>query len=282
MVLLHVQKGNNADHVFLYETKTDAVVQDVARELATIHNLRLRVQRLAFNVRQLAKYGPMNPEDKRGLSPEEIANGRDDSKVNPSADPTGYRVGDPPSPQLAQVLERTASEAEAAVSAKQAEHNKVLKADAILEAIQNVRGAATIAYPQGLPDYDTVTQGIHDTEDLKGKDASKDVVEPAQVVIWFAGKQWAAEDLLSKYVGKNEKVKIKVKIARVGQGAPQREPGVDEQTRKNMMAFYHKRQQEAKKAEEDDEDSFLNSAWANPKAFHREVSGVADIRFRPM
>jgi len=224
----------------------------------------------------------MNPEDKRGLSPEEIANNRDDSKVNPNADPTGYRIGEPPSPQVAQVLERTASEAEATVSVKQAEQNKVLKTDAILEAIQNIKGAVTIAYPQGLPDYDTVAQGIDDTEDLKGKDASKDVIDPAQAVVWFAGKQWAPEDLLSKYIGKNEKVKIKVKVARAGQGAPQREPSVDEQTRKNMMAFYHKRQQETKKAEEDDEDSFLNSAWANPKAFHREVSRVGDIRFRPM
>ncbi len=64
-----------------------------------------------------------------------------------------------------------------------------------------------------------------------------------------------------------------------GAGAPVREPVVDEQTQKEMMAFAYKRQEEWKKLEEADDDSQHNSAWANSSALKSTLHGLGSIRF---
>lgn len=86
---------------------------------------------------------------------------------------------------------------------------------------------------------------------------------------------------MSKYCGKNDKCTIKAKMENKGSGAPQREPAIDEETRKAMMAKWHKKQEQEKLLEEDDEDAFANSAWANPKAWKNDIAGVGSIKFRP-
>ena len=48
---------------------------------------------------------------------------------------------------------------------------------------------------------------------------------------------------LSKYVGRNDKCMVKVKLTKKGSQAPQREAGVDEETKKKMMAYWHKKQE---------------------------------------
>ncbi|CAN0557273.1 unnamed protein product, partial [Ectocarpus sp. 8 AP-2014] len=48
-------------------------------------------------------------------------------------------------------------------------------------------------------------------------------------------------------VGKNEKTRIMCKLQKPGSGPPGREPGVSEDERKAMMAFYFKRQEELKR-----------------------------------
>lgn len=69
---------------------------------------------------------------------------------------------------------------------------------------------------------------------------------------------------MESYFGKNEKTKMVVKAQKTGAGAPQREPMIDGDTHKRMLAFYHKKQEEAKKLEEaDDGDQYLNSSWAD-------------------
>lgn len=51
---------------------------------------------------------------------------------------------------------------------------------------------------------------------------------------------------LQDYVGKNEKTKIVVKLQKIGQGAPQREPVMSEEERKAMMLHAYRRQEELK------------------------------------
>lgn len=51
---------------------------------------------------------------------------------------------------------------------------------------------------------------------------------------------------LSKFSGNNEKTKITAKLTKKGASAPAREPTVDAETQKNMMAAYQKRQNEMK------------------------------------
>ncbi len=80
--------------------------------------------------------------------------------------------------------------------------------------------------------------------------------------IWWANKELLEDDMLSKYIGKNEKTTIVVKFSKVffyaissyslfiplkkGYGAPPRESSLDTETQKAMMAYYYKKQEEHK------------------------------------
>lgn len=51
-----------------------------------------------------------------------------------------------------------------------------------------------------------------------------------------------------------------MKATKRGGGAPVREPVIDQETHKKMLAFYHKKNEEAKKIDEmDDGDQYMNS-----------------------
>lgn len=63
---------------------------------------------------------------------------------------------------------------------------------------------------------------------------------------------------------------------------PVREPAVDEETQKRMIAFYHKKQQEQKELEENNEDAYLNSQWANPQNLKNQlIGGPSNISWKP-
>ena len=66
MVILHV-KRNDANQ-FLYESNTGVVIEDLIRELIDINNWRLKIDRAAQAVEDLASKGPMKPEALRGLT----------------------------------------------------------------------------------------------------------------------------------------------------------------------------------------------------------------------
>ncbi|KAF4650131.1 hypothetical protein FOL47_001429, partial [Perkinsus chesapeaki] len=93
-----------------------------------------------------------------------------------------------------------------------------------------------------------------------------DVLESSQSSLWWAGKELETGKTLSDYTGKNEKTKIIVKLMASAQGAPVREPRVDEETHKAMLHYYYKKQEEQKALNNDDDDSYLSSEWANPKS----------------
>jgi cilia- and flagella-associated protein 298 len=63
MVKLHLKQGSEE---LFYETKLDASVDAVVRELVTLYNLKMQIARLAEHVRLLAKHGPAKPPDQRG------------------------------------------------------------------------------------------------------------------------------------------------------------------------------------------------------------------------
>jgi len=132
----------------------------------------------------------------------------------------------------------------------------------------------------GLPEYDAVRHNLEGNEDLSGMEDSKHVLDEESCSLWFAGKQLMRDEVMSKYVGKNNKCIIKAKLQPKSVGAPQREPAVDEDTKKKMMAYWHRKQEETKKLNEADEDAYLNSAWADPKGYKNAMNGIANIRIR--
>lgn len=96
--------------------------------------------------------------------------------------------------------------------------------------------------------------------------------------LWVAGKEFQRGQLVSDRLGKNEKTKVIAKLQKKGSGPPGREPVVNEEERKAMMAHYFKRQEELKRLGETDEDDYLNSEWADTKQMKRGLQGLGNIR----
>eukprot|EP00434_Breviolum_minutum_P034595 symbB.v1.2.030625.t1/scaffold3472.1/size76643/6 len=138
-----------------------------------------------------------------------------------------------------------------------------------------MKGAVMIAYPafHRLPVYDPARQELEEREELDGASELQCVLEPAQTNLWWAGKELRTDQTLEQYIGKNEKTKIVAKLTPKASGAPVREPRIDENTHKAMMAHYYRKQEEQKKLQEDEDDSYLDSEWANPKALKSALVG---------
>ena len=272
------------EHQFLYETTVEAGVRDTAAELAAINNLRLKIERLKLEGEELAKYGPAKHPEKQGLDQyqEDFGNGPVEQGPFYNADPTGRRSGNACDPNVSKVLTKTLEEAAAAASKKQVAAKVYLTRKLLAGKVDEIRGAVMICYPMGLPEWDLVRQCLDDTEVLAGTQWANEHLEPETATLWFCGKQMLPDNKLRDHVGKNEKTKVVAKLQKPGGQAPAREPRVDAETQKQMMAFYHKRQEEMKKleAEGDDEDHYTHSTWADPNALKRHFQGVSNIRLR--
>jgi len=277
MVIIDVKKGDKKNE-FLYETTVAVNIGDLIRELVELHNLRLKVLRLASTCTELAKHGPMRPEETRGIS-DEIGK-VSTLDVNAYGTPTnpdehGYRTGCPPPPEVAEVLRRTAEEAQSAVSANLVAQRRTLTRQDAQTHVENMRGAVMIAYPgyHRLPVYDPTRMDLEDQEELDGQSDLQDVLDWPQANLWWAGKELQPDQTLGSYVGKNEKTKIMAKLCSKSSGAPVREARIDEATHKAMLAHYYKKQEEEKKLREDEDDSYLDTRWANPNALKSALVG---------
>merc|ERR1712039_1087589 len=123
---------------------------------------------------------------------------------------------------------------------------------------------------------------LEDKEELDGASELQAVLDDTQTNLWWAGKELQAAQTLEHYVGRNEKTKIVCKLASKSAGAPVREPRIDENTHKAMMAHYYKKQEEQKKLQDDDDFSYLDAEWANPKSLKDAlVGGGRKIIARP-
>jgi hypothetical protein len=125
----------------------------------------------------------------------------------------------------------------------------------------------------GLPEWDTVRLTIEGLQGLDGTAAGNECLDPDTAELWIASRNLERNQVLSDRLGRNEKTKVIAKLQRPGAGAPGREPGVSEEERKAMMAFYFKKQEEMKKLADNEEDAYLNSSWADPKALQRSLRG---------
>jgi len=129
----------------------------------------------------------------------------------------------------------------------------------------------------GLPDWDTVKLALDSLDGLRSTYYGKDILDPQSTSVWVAGKEFQRGKLVSDRLGNNEKTKVIAKLQKSGDGPPCREPIVNEEERKAMMAHYFKRQEELKKLAESEEDDYLNSAWADPKGMKKSLQGLQTI-----
>ncbi|KAJ3121776.1 hypothetical protein HK098_003410 [Nowakowskiella sp. JEL0407] len=296
MVFLHVKRGD--DSLFLHETTASLSVKTLYEDIILLNNGRLRLKRLIEACKDLIEFGPLKPDSEQGYSEEQLdemvknggekktekirkqINGRE-VLINP--DPTGRRCGEAMVEEMATVVQKTLDDAETCISQKNVKLNKPLRLPQLKDCFDNIRGAITIVYPMGLPEWETVREIIENNEDLSGSVASKEILKENETALWWAGKEFLPEKVLSDYIGKNEKTVIILKIAKKGQGPPVKEPPLTEEAQKQLMAYYYRKQEEHKKLEENKDDEYVNSAWANPKSLKAAFSGIngQGITWRP-
>eukprot|EP00955_Chlamydomonas_euryale_P087838 364327-Chlamydomonas_euryale.AAC.7 len=182
------------------------------------------------------------------------------------------------SPDVAKVLLKTLEDGVALTHKDQVARKVCLNEKMLSDAIDNVRGGVMICYPMGLPEWDLVRCCLEDCEDLSETQYAAEEMDPDTAQLWFAGKQMAPEKQLKDYVGRHEKSRVVVKLQKKGSGAPGREPVVDAETQKAMMAFYHKKQEEQKKLAENEDDAYGSAAWASSSSLKAHFSGVQSVR----
>lgn len=289
MVVLQVKRGDQ--NLFLYETTVEECTETVIKDLTSIYNGRLKIERICSEMEELSEHGTLLPPDMMGLTDEQVEELKLKDiwgeKCIPSGgfifnkDPIGRRNGKQPQPNMQEVLKKAIAEARAMVSHKLVAQSQALTLKIVGEAIAILRGSVTIVYPMQLPPHDIIRAEFTNTEDLSGLQASKEVIEPSKAQLWFAGQQiLGGNHKLHEFIGRNDKTKVIVKLNQVGEGPPGREPIVTENIKKQMMAEAFRRQEELKKLDMDEDDSYFDSSWADSRSLKRQVHGMNDIRFR--
>jgi hypothetical protein len=278
MVICVLKRAN--DDEFTYSTVSNVKTENLLDQVISLYNHRQSVLRLAAAVRTLAVHGPLRPEETRGISVAEVAKigGLD---VHAYGMPTNqdenfHRTGVPPVPEISKILVTTADAAEKEMTKKSSPLTMV----DVKDQFDLLRGAVMIAYPafHRLPVYDPAREELEHPMTAPGGV----FLEPKEAALWWAGKELVAGKEFSDFVGKNEKTKVVLKIQFKSAGPPAREPRIDEDTHKQMLAFYHKRQEELKKLKADEDDSYLASAWANPNSLKSAlVNNGRDVSWRP-
>ncbi|CDI81765.1 hypothetical protein, conserved [Eimeria praecox] len=248
MVLLHVKTADQ-QHQFLFETKTSETIKDITFAVTTLHLVRLKALRVADAAEALATYGPLRPEETRGLTEEvssswfltyrvvtvaglSVEEGRGNLRilvvkgvaklsnlnVYPDGPPTNpdphfYRTGLPPPKEVADVILRTCTEAKEALSHKKVERREALQLDAVQETLNLLRGALQIAYPanHGLPTWEPARLLLEDKETTGGQEISENITLE-NACLWWTGKQLQQTEYLSRYLGTNEKTRTVVRL----------------------------------------------------------------------
>jgi hypothetical protein len=165
-------------------------------------------------------------------------------------------------------------------------NKRFLNKEILMEQLDLTRGLMMMAYPgfHGLAEeWEPVCVILENKEfgDEKMASALTEDLEPASTTLWCVSKELQRGKHFWEQYGKNEKSKMIVKATRVGGGAPVKEPMIDEDTHKKMLAFYHKKNEEQKKLEEADEgDHHMASGWADSGNMKRALHGQGDIGFK--
>ncbi|CAM9212566.1 unnamed protein product [Ectocarpus fasciculatus] len=278
MVVVQVKRSDT--DVFLVESTITESNDALVRRLVKIWNTRLRLMQLVESARDMGKYGPSKPPAEHGLDEvkEEYEGASIDKGEYYQPDPTGKRTGNGVGPQLCETLERVCVDAESFLGKEQTQRRVAVTQEALDEKMDNIRGAVTMAFPMGLPEFDPVRLTIEGGEGLEGTQAGTEILDEETAGLWMAGKEFRRDQSVGDRVGKNEKTRIMCKLQKPGSGPPGREPGVSEDERKAMMAFYFKRQEELKRLAEANDDDYLASAWADPKQLQRSLRGTGTVR----
>eukprot|EP01040_Poterioochromonas_malhamensis_P005469 gene5469-5872_t len=280
MVVLQIKIGDVDG--FLYETACATPNDVLVRELVKIWNLRIRLRQLCGGILDLAKHGPMKHPQKAGIDEiQERYNGEViDKNEFYCPDPTGNRTGNGVGPHLTETIERVVREVDAILDKNNITRKISITLAALTEKLDLVRGVVTMAYPMGLPEWDTVRLTIEGTEGIEGTAAGQELLDENTAELWVASRIFdrSPGQTVADRLGNNEKTKVVAKLQKPGNGPPGREAAVSEDEKKAMMAYYFKKQEEYKKLSEANEDDYLHSSWADPKQLQKSLRGQGSVR----
>lgn len=278
MVVFQVKHG--IQDGFLYEASVQDTNDSLIVGLVEVWNMRIRLNMLATSIRDLAKYGPMKPQDEHGSDAlkEEYEGAAINKGAAYQADPSGSRTGNGPGSMLAETLDRVAQEAVDALSPNLVKQRVAVSMAMLHDKLANLKGAVMMAYPMGLPAWDPVALALSGEDGLDGTQAAAELLEVDATALWVASKDFPRGQKIGDRLGWNEKTKVVAKLQRVGSGPPAREPAVSEEERKAMMAHYFKKQEEMKRLAEADDDDYLTSSWADPRALQSSLRGQKAVR----
>jgi hypothetical protein len=260
--------------------------------LSVVNNLRLKLDRASVSLEDLAAKGPLKPEGLRGLdeagydqyAANEDITVTDGLKQMPPKvgvrevkDASHYRTGWLISEEMTKKLLDHAMEIKQLIHVSSVAQKRVLTKAKMTEQLDIVRGLMMMAYPgfHGLGDWEPIWVILENNEEHDAKMDLTDDLDAPNTTLWAVNKELTKGKLLQDIFGKNEKTKLVVKAVKKGGGAPQREPMIDGDTHKKMLAFYHKKTEEGKHLQEqDDGDQYMNSAWANNKNLKNSLHGM--------
>ena len=220
--------------------------------------MRLKLDRLAQSLEELAAKGPLKPEGLRGLDEagyEEYLKSEDITvtdglkQMPPKVgvrfvkDDSHYRTGWLISEDMTQKMLEQATVMKKMIHKDLVAAKKTMELPPMQEQVDIVRGLMMMAYPgyHGLGDWEPVWVLLENKEEFDSTLHGSDDLDTKDTVLWCVNKELQSGKVFSDYFGKNEKSKMVIKVTKRGGGAPQREPVIGEQEHKKMLAYYHKK-----------------------------------------
>lgn len=286
----------NDKNQFLYEAPFNTKVEELIKDLVLVNNLRCKIDIIAVQIEELLKYGPLKPEESRGLNQTVDLDKDIEEMYKPKKTPMPEKVGsvyieDPNHQRTGWTFEKDEiekhlkelEEIKKGISIDALNKKKSMNISELNQTIDILRAIVFINYPAyfGLPEWEPCRVLLEMKEDILNKEDQRgDFYKFSTTTLWCAGKEYERHKVLSDYVGKNDKTKVICKFSSKGNGAPVREPLVDSETQKKMMQIYFKKQEEAKKLEENNEDDYLNSQWADSNGLKKSLYNGNSINWK--
>lgn len=195
--------------------------------LYIVNNLRLKLDRAAISLEDLASKGPMKPEELRGLKDyDEYVKNEDITTINglkkmpprvgvrEVVDETNYRTGWVLSEEMTKMMLDEAMKSKLLIHKNQVDQKVCLTKKMMMDQLDIIRGLIMMAYPayHGLGEWEPIKVILENREEFDEKMDLSDDLYADKSSLWICGKELHNEKYFHEYFGKNEKSKYVVKV----------------------------------------------------------------------
>lgn len=269
MVYIHckrlpVEENSKSYDEFMYQCLNETNIGEASDTVRNIQNIRVRIKWMCDGAKGVAK---------------ELDIGRDD---------------------VSTLLLQVAAEGERYLDLARIQSRPYMFSDEkeLTKLCEDIRGAVIMAHPEKCSGSDAQSKLVQamDGEDTSEKEralahhilaclddeaTTQDTLLAQEPIMWWSGKPLTRSETFTKYIGKNEKTKLVVKLGSDAEKAPPREAPIDQKTQSDMMAYWYRKQEQHKKLVEDEDISYANSNWANTQQLKNQLQGTDGVKFKP-